>query len=150
MEKELFHLLQELKICNNKIDVKNMQQILDNLYYECNHSEDKFDYYNRLYFLNNIKLLLLKMVPFFNKKEKIKCILKKEKLDRIMDYIEIEYNNLEIGIIAYEAIIDISKNRKNELKKNMNQIDCFLNFINNLSADEKQKIFNYKMGYKYE
>ena len=56
-----------------------------------------------------------------------------------------------ISIQSYGVIAKIlSKNRKNELKKNMNQIDCFLNFINNLSADEKQKIFNYKMGYKYE
>ena len=146
LEKELFNILQELKKDNNCLDISYMQRKLDDIYDERTKVKDDFNFYNKYYFLTNIKIILLSMLPFILKEKKLKCKSNKEKADRILDLIEQKYDSLEIKIIIYESLIDISKVKKNDYEKNINQINNFLDYINDLTVEDKQKIFNYKMG----
>lgn len=150
MEKELFYMLQNIKRDINCLDLKYLKEKLEDLNYKCMHEENNFDYYNKLYLKNNIKLLFIKMIPFIDKKTFYNYISKKNKLDLLMDEIEEKYNMLLIETVVTEVLLDINTNKEVVLKNNYNQIDTFLSFINQLTNEEKNKIFSYKMGVNNE
>ena len=94
MEKDLFHILQNIKIDINTLDLKYLHDKLITLNYDCMHEEDNFDYYNKKFFLNNIKFLLTKIIMLgkVTKNQIDKYTYIRQSLENNLDKIEEKYN----------------------------------------------------------
>lgn len=148
MERDLFHILQELKREINVIDLKYLKDKIEVLDVDRMHEEDDFNYYNKQYFKNNIKYLILKIIMLgrCNSRQLNSYINVKNKLEKKLDTIEERYNDLCIEKIVTETLLEINTNKEKSLKSNFNQIYDFLEYIEKIPVDEKDKIFSYKMG----
>ena len=148
----MFHILQNIKIDINTLDLKYLHDKLITLNYDCMHEEDNFDYYNKKFFLNNIKFLLTKIIMLgkVTKNQIDKYTYIRQSLENNLDKIEEKYNLLLAEFVITEVLLDINKTKEISLKNNFNQIDSFLEFIKKYSDEEKEKIFSYKMGVNNE
>ena len=148
MEKDLFYILQELKVDINTLNLKSLKEKLEKINFYCMYEEDNFNYYNKKFFLNNLKFLLTRFLMLGmctkNQLDAYRC--RRESLERNLDLIEDKYNLLLRESVILEILIEINENREQPLKNNFKQIDSFLEFIKPLSEEEKDKIFSYKMG----
>ena len=106
--------------------------------------EDNFYYYNRKFFLNNIKFLLLKIIMLGKcKKNQIdKYTYIRDNLEAKMDKIEEKYNLLLAEFVVTENLIQVNTNKESFFKNNYKQIDNFFNYIDKLNDEEKNKIFS--------
>lgn len=148
MERDLFYILQNIKIDINCLNIKQLQRKLEEVNNECMYEEDNFNYYNRKFFINNIKFLLIKIIMLGNctKNQIDKYSLIKESLENILDKIEENYNFLHMEFTTTEKLLRQNKNKEISLKNNFEQINSFLEYIDDLSNEDKEKIFSYKMG----
>lgn len=87
MEKDLYHILQELKREINVIDLKYLKDKIEVLDVDCMNAENNFDYYNRQYLKNNIKFLILKILMLGRcNSDQIGCYLAmRQELNKKMD-----------------------------------------------------------------
>ncbi|MBQ9023989.1 MAG: hypothetical protein IJ105_02065 [Bacilli bacterium] len=148
MEKDLFYILQNIKVDINSLNINYLQDRLVKLNFDCMYEEDNFDYYNKKLFINNIKFLLTKLLMLgrCTKNQINKYNLTRQSLEKNLDKIEDNYNYLLAEYVVTEVFLEINKTKEITLKNNYNQIDSFLEFINKMSKEEKDKIFSYKMG----
>jgi len=147
-ERDLFYILQDLKRSINVLDLNYLKDKLEVLNTESMHQEDNFDYYNRKYFLNNLKHLLVKILTLgkCSKKHNDNYFEIRELLEYKLNIIEHKYEQLTVELIVTEVLLDINTNKEVFYKNNFKQIDNFLEFIDELPKEEKQKIFEYKIG----
>lgn len=142
MEKDLFYILQNIKVDINSLNINYLQNKLVKLNFDCMYEEDNFEYYNKKFFINNIKFLLTKilMLGRCTKNQIDKYNFTRQSLEKNLDKIEEKYNYLLAEFVVTEVFLEINKN------KEYNQIDSFLDFINKMPNEEKDKILSYKMG----
>ena len=152
MEKELFHILQEIKGILNCIDIDEYDEKMKKV--ENIKSAIEQEYYNNKAELirENIDYILSDITTFWKyrklnktiheqKKEHIKTeIIITQKLEESCDK---EHDNLQRQK-EFEII------KEQTYRKNFNQIDSFLELCKTLSDEEKEKMFNYKMTSKGE
>lgn len=148
MERDLFYILQNIKIDINCLKIDYLQKRLEEVNNECMHEEDSFNYYNKKFFLNNLRFLLIKIFMLGNctKNQIDKYALTRNSLENILDRIEENYNLLFTELTIIEGLLEVNKNKEESLKNNFKQINLFFDYINDLSKEEKKKIFSYKMG----
>ena len=148
MERDLFYILQNIKIDINCLKIDYLQKRLEEVNNECMHEEDSFNYYNKKFFLNNLRFLLIKIFMLGNctKNQIDKYALTRNSLENILDKIEENYNLLFTELTIIEGLLEVNKNKEESLKNNFKQINLFFDYINDLSKEEKKKIFSYKMG----
>lgn len=144
MEKELFYILQDLKIDINSLNTKKLKNKIDDLYIQFMHVENNFNYYRKKYVLNNIKHLLTLGMCSKYRSEKHKYI--KQNIEENLDIIDIKYRLLLSELTNIESFLEINQNKEKTFKNNFEQIDTFLNFIKNLDNDEKEKLLSYRIG----
>ena len=152
MNNDLFRLLQEVKFYINKINSENYDEQIEE-------TKEQIKKYGTLYnSLNNdmiredIKIIILNFITlgFYFKRYEYEYNLKKDIVDESLDILKNNINILINDLIKYEKLKISNKNRMEFLIKNRDQIDKFLSLVDNLNEDEKQKIFNYKIGNMYE
>ena len=148
MERDLFYILQNIKIDINCLKIDYLQKRLEEVNNECMHEEDSFNYYNKKFFLNNLRFLLIKIFMLGNctKNQIDKYALTRNSLENILDRIEENYNLLFTELTIIEGLLEVNKNKEESLKNNFKQINLFFDYVNDLSKEEKKKIFSYKMG----
>lgn len=148
MEKELYKIMQELKIKINEINYQKLPEYEKKLK-ETTKNEEEQDYLYRLfkrqYFLLKIKTILLSILTFgiyykINKNQYIDDIIF---LNFQVQEIEKEYDET-VNVLAK---LQLSKN--NELRmlesyeKNINQINKFLSLMDSLEDNERKTILEY-------
>lgn len=150
MERDLFHILQNLKININTLDLDYLEDRLIVLSHDCNHEERNFEYYRKRYIINNLKYSLIKVLMLGrctkNQRDKYEYII--ANLEENLDKIAEKYSLLFSEFVVTEVLLETNKNKKEFLDNNFKQIDSFFEFIDKFDSDEKEKIFSYKMGVK--
>ncbi len=152
MDKELFKTLQELKLDVNSIDLKYFDNKIKEYNIEEEKKEDLFRFHNKEYFLLKLKFYILNVltlgINYSNNKYDYN--LRKELLEGALDKVEEEYDKSLLSIAFYETLKEVKKSKENVLNYNIDQLNRFLDLVENLSKEEKMKIFNYKMIPKKE
>ena len=110
MDKELFRILQEIKLNINKINMKAIDELIEEQNKEEEKQSELFNYYRKKYILLCRKFHLLNILTLgINyKKNKYSFELEKELLNGAMDKVELDYNMALISIAAYEALKNIA------------------------------------------
>ena len=150
MEKDLFHILQDLKIDINRLDLEYLNDRLTVLEFDCFHQENNYEYYRKRLFFNNLKYSIVKILMLGrcskNQIDKYECI--RENLEKMLNKIEQKYDLLTAEYVVTEVLIETNSIKKEFLDNNFKQIDSFFELIDKFDDKEKEKIFSYKMGMK--
>lgn len=150
MEKELFYTLQEIKGIINKLNytIPGYDEVIQT------HAQNALDTFEELencrkdmkqedkdYVLTNLVTLgkYRKQNKFHHMQQKAKLMLTESHYLRVVDIYEEEIKKQKEAKVADE-------NRKEAYIKNREQIDSFLELCGTLTDEEKEKVFNYKMG----
>lgn len=144
MEKELFYILQDLKIDINSLNIQNIKKQLEDLYIQSIHIEDNLNYYKKKYILNDLKYVLTLGMCSKYRSEKYKYI--RENIEENLDIIDIKYELILSELSQIEDFFENSLAKEKTFKNNFEQIDSFLNFIKHLDKDEKEKLLSYRIG----
>ena len=148
MEKELFRILQEIKIGINIINSNDFEKKINKI----SNLEAKTIIMNNLYIdayrKNKAKFILFSIFTFgiYYYKNKYDYELRNEILEGAIDNCEDNYYNLVHDRVLYRAYQMEFDMRLNFFNKNFNQIDSFLELVQNLSEEEKQKYLSYKIN----
>ena len=148
MEKELFYIMQDLKRDINCLEIEYLKRKLEEVNIKCMHEEDNFNYYNKRFFLNNLKFLITKILMLGkctrNQLIKYECI--RQSLEKNLDIIEQRYEILYLESHFTEELLKQNTAKEPILKENYNKIEEFLNFVNSLDTEEKERMLSYKIG----
>lgn len=152
MNKDLFEILQEIKLEINKIENNDKENSIESLNKELDNEIKNYNNCSKKQFYIKLKYNLLKLLTLgiYGHFKKNKIYEKIEELENYMFESENNYNMLNIEIIINEELNKINKNRKISLDKNYNQISSFLSLYDKSNSDEKSKILEYKMGVSNE
>ena len=75
---------------------------------------------------------------------KYECI--RQSLEKNLDIIEQRYEILYLESHFTEELLKKNITKESILKENYNKIEEFLNFVNSLDTEEKERMLSYKIG----
>lgn len=150
MEKEIYYTLQDIKGYRNILKSSDIDKKIELLDTKKQSEQIKSKNYNREYNKEKLKFSLLTLITFgqfYNLNSSVYA-------SKISKLKEARDNSLDDYILyKVEEQKYIDQKKKDEIKlyyydKNFEQINMFLDLLDTVSEEEKEKIFSYKMTQK--
>ena len=148
MEKELYKILQEIKIGINMLENTDINKYINELTELQEKQENLYYLYQEAYDKYKSKFRALSILTFgiYYKKNKYDYDLRCELYEGAMELVENSYFGILSDKVYYKLKELTLKEKQKFFVKNFNQIDNFFNCIKDLSKEEKEKYLTYKIN----
>lgn len=142
----LYRYMQEIKIKIN--DLKGQKACYERLIVSATEDKQKlgnsYNIFLRQFHFLKSKFYMLSIITFglYYRSRKYDYELRMELLDSVLDDYDYKYDNIVNSLATYEQEKDSCEVQKEKYKMYLNQIELFIECVNNMTDSEKEKLLN--------